>query len=89
MHRGYFRNSKSRFFLSLFCFIAHAMIILRYTLEGAIFWVDCTEKKFLPYSIWPWAFLSDSTFWIGFCQLIFYQNFSNFLEVKADINRVI
>ena len=26
----------------------------------------------------PWAFLSVSTFWIGFCQLNFYQNFSNF-----------
>ena len=25
-------------------------------------------------------------FWIGFCQLNFYQNFQTFLEVKIEIN---
>ena len=31
----------------------------------------------------------DTYFWIRFCQLIFYQNFPNFIEAKIDINRVI
>ena len=33
--------------------------------------------------------ISPYHFWIRFCQLIFYQNFPNFLKVTIDINRVI
>ena len=66
-----------------------SLYALEEALEGEIFFQipKMSKRKrdqdpfmlfFLPYFTRPWAFLSVSTFWIGFCQLNFNQNFSNF-----------
>ena len=46
------------------------------TFLGATVWQMLDVNSIL--CTWPWAFLSASTFWIGFCQLNFYQKFPNF-----------